>query len=114
MSTQWWRKTATELARHVRAGHVSSREIVESHLSRMNEVNPRLNAVVRRLDDSALAEADEADRRRARGESLGPLDGVPFTVKENIDVAGTPTTNSVPMLAEAFAHRDAQVVERIR
>lgn len=114
MSTQWWRKSATELARLVREGSVTSREIVESHLSRMNEVNPRLNAVVRRLDDSALAEADEADRRRARGESLGPLDGVPFTVKENIDVAGTPTTNSVPMLAEAFAHRDAPVVERMR
>lgn len=114
MTSEWWKKSATELARLVRDGKVTSREIVESHLARMDEVNPRLNAVVRRLDESALAEADTADRRRAAGDELGPLHGVPFTVKENIDVAGTPTTNSVPALADAVAPRDAPVVERMR
>jgi len=114
MSTDWWKKTATELARLVREGEVSSREVVEAHLARIDEVNPRLNAIVRRLDESALAAADRADARLATGEPVGALHGVPFTVKENIDLAGTPTTNSVPALADAIAPRDAPVVERMR
>jgi amidase len=80
----------------------------------MDEVNPHLNAVVRRLDDTARAAAAAADAAVADGSPLGPLHGVPFTVKENIDVAGTPTTSALVMYAEAIAGLDAPSVERMR
>src|SRR5215467_10058347 len=98
----------------VRGREVSSREVVQAHLDRVEAVNPHINAIVRRLPEQALAAADEADRLAADGTWLGPLHGVPFTVKENIDLAGTPTTQGVPALAEAVAPVDSPPVERLR
>jgi len=98
----------------IRDREVSSREVVQAHLDRVEAVNPRLNAIVRLLPDQALAAADLADRAVADGAGLGPLHGVPVTVKENIDLAGTPTTQGVPALAEAVAPVDAPQVERLR
>jgi amidase len=109
-----WRNGAVELATMIRDREVSSREVVQAHLDRAEAVNPHLNALVRLLPDEALAAADAADRAVADGGALGPLHGVPFTVKENIDLAGTPTTQSVPALAEAIAPVDAPHVERLR
>jgi amidase len=114
VSEELWRKSARELAGLIASGDVSSRQVVEAHLARIDAVNPRLNAIVRRLDDEALAAADRADAARRDGRTLGPLHGVPCTVKENIDLAGTPTTNAVPLLAEAVSGSDAPIVERIR
>jgi amidase len=114
MSDELWRHGATELAALIASGRVTSREVVDAHLGRIDQVNGAVNAVVRRMDEQAREAADDADRRRAAGEPLGPLHGVPFTVKENIDVAGTPTTSSVPALAEAISPTDAPVVERMR
>ena len=88
---EWWRKGAVELARAIAAGEVTSREVVESHLARIEQVNPAVNAVVRTMADTALAAADAADAAVRRGAPLGALHGVPCTVKENIDVAGLPT-----------------------
>ena len=73
-----------------------------------------LNAIVRVLADEARAAAEKADRRLAAGEMVGPLHGVPFTIKENIDMAGLPTTWGVPALAQAIVPMDAPVVERMR
>src|SRR5215471_5396639 len=98
----------------VRGREVSSREVVQAHLDRVEAVNPHLNAIVRLLPEQALAAADEADRLAADGTWLGPLHGVPFTVKENIDLAGTPTTQGSPALAEAISPVDAPPVERLR
>src|SRR5215831_1219581 len=98
----------------VRGREVSSREVVQAHLDRAEAINAHLNAIVRLLPEQALAAADEADRLAADGTWLGPLHGVPFTVKENIDVAGTPTTHGVRLLAEAVPPRDAPIVERMR
>ena len=110
-----WTRTALELATLIRQGHVSSREVVQAHLERIDAVNGYLNAIVHRLDETALAQADAADRLLAKGHNdVGSLHGVPFTVKENIDVAGTSTTSGIPALAHALAERDAPVVERIR
>ena len=114
MSNELWRKGALELAGMIARKEVSSREVVAAHLARIDEVNPRLNAIVRRLDTSALAAADEADKAVAAGARLGTFHGVPVTVKENIDLAGTPTTQSLLILADAVAPIDAPVVERIR
>src|SRR5215467_15246744 len=98
----------------VRGREVSSREVVQAHLDRVEAINSHLNAIVRLLPEQALAAADEADRLAADGTWLGPLHGVPFTVKENIDLAGTPTTQGVPALAGAVATVDAPQVERLR
>jgi amidase len=115
MADALWGRSATDLGRMIRSGEVSSVEVVEAHLGRIEAVNPTLNAVVLVLADQALEAAKAADQRRAAGEAdLGPLHGVPVTVKENIDVAGTPTTNGVPAFAEAIARVDAPLVERLR
>jgi len=109
-----WQTGATELAAMIRGREVSSREVIQAHLDRIEAVNPHVNAVVRLMSDQALAAADAADRAVADGIVLGPLHGVPFTVKENIDLAGTATTQGVPGLAEAVAPVDAPHVERMR
>ena len=72
----------------MRGGTISSREAVSACLARMNDVNPRLNAVTVDLGRDALAAADLADAAVARGEALGPLHGVPVAIKENVDQAG--------------------------
>ncbi len=112
--SELWQLGALELAARIRSGDASSRAVVEAHLDRIDAVNPHLNAVVRRLDDEALAAADAADAAVAAGDDLGPFHGVPITVKENIDLAGTPTTQGVAALADAIASSDAPSVERMR
>ncbi len=114
MSNELWRRGALELAGMIARKEVSSVEVVQAHLARIDDVNPKLNAVVRRLDQSALEAAAAADRAVAAGGPLGVFHGVPVTVKENIDLAGTPTTQAVVMLAEAVSPVDAPLVERVR
>jgi amidase len=105
---------AVQLAGMIASRELSSREAVEALLARIDEVNPRVNAFRVVLADEALAAADEADRRVAAGEALGPLHGVPFSVKENADVAGTATTSGISALTEALASRDAPGVAGLR
>ena len=112
--TEIWKLSATELAHRIADRQLSSTEVVEAHLARIDAVNPALNAIVRVLADDARAAAAAADRKLAAGESIGPLHGVPFTVKENIDMAGLPTTRGVPARAQAGVPADAPVVERMR
>jgi len=109
-----WNLSASELASKVASGETSALEVIENHLQRIELVNPEFNGIVNVLEDSALEAAKEVDRRRAAGETLGVLAGVPFTIKENIDVAGSATTNGVPALRHAVATRDAPVVQRLR
>lgn len=110
MSGELWSRSATDLARLIRKGDVSSVEVVESHLRRIEAVNPCVNAVTVVLGDSAL----EAARKADASPGAGPLHGVPFSVKENIDCTGSATTQGVPALAEAMPSRDAPVVERMK
>ncbi|HXQ11653.1 MAG TPA: amidase [Caulobacteraceae bacterium] len=109
-----WRLSAGELARKIAAKEVSSVEVIEAHLLRIEAVNPGLNAIVRLLAHEARAEARAADLRIAEGGPFGPLHGVPMTVKENIDMAGLPSTWGVRPLAGAVVPLDAPVVERMR
>jgi len=112
--TELWRLGARDLAAKIAAREVSSAQVVEAHLDRIALVNSKVNAVVRVLSDDARAAARKADEAVASGLPLGPLHGVPFTVKENIDVGGLPTTLGVPSLAQAIAPLDAPVVQRMR
>jgi amidase len=113
-ATELWRMGATELAEAIRSKHVSSQEVIEAHLRRIEAVNGSINAVVIVVAEQALKAAKTADHAVADGADLGPFHGVPFTVKENIDVAGTPTTQGFKALADAYPRRDAPVVERLK
>lgn len=112
--TELWQLGALDLAARIRSREVSSREVLEAHLARVEQCNPSLNAIVRVLADEALTAADAADAAVADGGELGRLHGVPCTVKENIDVVGTSTTQGVTALADAIASSDAPTVERLR
>jgi amidase len=107
-------KGARELARMIAAREVTSTDVIEAHLARIDEVNPDLNAVTVTLADDARSAAAAVDRAVAAGTRLGPLAGVPFTVKENIDVAGSATTWGVAALSEQIASTDAPAVARLR
>ena len=109
-----WSLSALELAQRVARRDVSCVEVIDAHLARIEAVNPHVNAVVKVLGDEARAAAVSADRQVAAGAPLGPLHGVPITVKENIDMAGLPTTWGVKALAEAVVPMDAPIVERMR
>ncbi|MFE6721645.1 amidase [Streptomyces albidoflavus] len=109
-----WRMTAAAQAEAVRGGQVSAAELVDSHLARVEAVNPRVNAVTQLLADRAREEAARLDRRRAAGEELGPLAGVPFTVKETTPVEGVPTTFGVERFRNLVAEADAPPVARLR
>jgi amidase len=109
-----WQHDATGLARLIRLGRVSAREATAACLARLHEVNPRLNAVVRVLEDEALAAADAADQARARGDALGPLHGVPVTTKVNVDQIGCPNDNGVVAFRDAIATEDSPVVANLR
>ena len=100
--TELWRMSATELGEMIRSRQVSCQEVIEEHLRRIEAVNGSINAVVIILAEQALETAKTADRAVAAGSDLGPFHGVPFTVKENIDVAGTPTTQGFKALANAY------------
>jgi amidase len=113
-ATELWRMSAAELAAAIKSRQVSSREVVTAHLDRIEEVNPAVNALTVVLGEQALDAAEAADRAVADGRDLGPLHGVPFTVKENIDLAGTATTVGMKALAKAFPTEDAPVVARLR
>ncbi|MCP4005816.1 MAG: hypothetical protein GY725_16620 [bacterium] len=105
-----YERNASELAGMIASGDVSSREVVEAHLERIDDVNPHVNAVTVVLRESALAAADRADASTANG----PLHGVPFTIKENIDCLDSATTNGVPAFENAFPMFDAPIVARMK
>jgi amidase len=111
--TALWGLGASELARTIRERRASSLEVVDAHLERIEAVNQKVNAITEVLAERARHAANEADRRLAAGERIGPLHGVPFTVKENIDLAGTPTTWGVVALKEAIPPIDAPQVANI-
>ncbi|SFN54987.1 amidase [Mycetocola miduiensis] len=112
--TQIWRRGAAELAAGICTGELSAREVVDAHLDRIAAVNGALNAVTLVLAEEAGAAADRADRAITDGNPLRPLHGVPFSVKENIDLAGSATTQGVPALASAIPSDDAPHVRRLR
>lgn len=109
-----WNWTAEELAHGIKTGLISSREAVMSSLNRIQEVNPRINALVEVSEKEALEAADEADRKVAEGGSLGPLHGVPVSIKVNIDQKGHATTNGVVDLQDNIALTDSPQVANLR
>ena len=110
MERELWRWAAVELAAAIRSRKISSREAVQSVLARLDAVNPSINAVTVILADQALAAADAADTRVKHGEAVGPLHGVPVTIKENIDQEGQATPNGIVAFKDVMAKSDSPPV----
>ena len=106
--------TAGAIAELVTTRQVSALEVVDAHLARIGDVNPELNAVVVRLDEASRDHARRIDRDLASGVTPGRLAGVPFTVKESIDVAGTPSSAGSSAHAARLATADSPLVQRMR
>ena len=109
-----WRWDAADIARAIRLGRVSAREVATDALARLAAANPAINAVVLPLEREALAAAEAVDAARARGEALGPLAGVPVTTKINADQRGLPTSNGVVAFRDLIAAEDSAVVANLR
>ena len=109
-----WRTGASELAAMIRKREVTSREVVDAHLQRIDATNDAINAVTVTLVESALAAADRADRELASGAEPPPLHGVPFTVKENIDLAGSSTTQGLVAMEHVDPGVDAPHIARLK
>jgi amidase len=106
--------SATTLARLIRDRQLSSEEVVQAHLQRIERINPRLNAVVQLAGEEALKDARAADAALANGLQRGALHGVPFTVKDWIDAAGLPCTGGDLAFRTRVPTEDATVVARMR
>lgn len=106
--------SAAELAHYIRLGEFSSVEVVEAFIEQIERVNPRLNAVVAPTFEQARLDAAKADSDRREGKPLGPLHGVPITVKECFDVKNTPTTLGLPSRHNHKAFADDVLVARLR
>ena len=109
-----WQVSACDLAERVAAGELSATAAVGASIDRMREMNPALNAVVDDCSAEALEEAARLDRQFERSGVVGPLHGVPVTIKENVDQEGWATTNGVEAFKDIIAPADAPVVANLK
>ena len=107
--------SATELANLMSTRDVSAREVMTAHLEQIERLNPRINAIVAKLDDEQCLElADAADRRAASGAVLPPLHGLPIAFKDLQPAVGFPYTRGSPIYKDAMPAEDSILVERLR
>jgi amidase len=109
-----WRLDISALTSLIRSKQVSTREVVETALSRLSAVNSHVNAVVEILTAEALSAADQADAHLAKGEALGPLHGVPVTTKINTDQRGCATSGGVVAYRDLIAREDSPSIANLR
>ena len=112
--TEIWQMGAAEIAQAVRQGALSATEVTKAHLARIAAVNPAINAIVQPCEAEALATAAQIDAARAQGQTLGPMAGVPVTIKVNVDQAGHATTNGLRLQQGLVAEADSPVVANLR
>lgn len=105
---------ASTLAEMIRSKQITSMEVVQAHLDRIETINPRINAIVTLMGEQALKDAALADKAVAAGKILGPLHGVPFSIKDAIDTAGVPTQGGSRIFAGRIPQKDATVVTRMK
>lgn len=109
-----WRLSAAGLAALVKSRKVSAREAAIAALSRLDAVNPKINAVIDHRPDEVLEQAAAVDAALAQGEDPGPLAGVPVTIKVNVDQEGFATTNGLKTQREVVARSNSPVVDNLR
>ena len=105
--------SAVSIRDAIKKREISSVEVVEAHLRRIEQVNPKLNAVVRICGDRAMEEARQADSKRSK-DALGPLHGVPITVKDSHDTEGIVSAAGTKGRAQFVPSKDSTVVSRMR
>ncbi|MEO6955369.1 MAG: amidase [Antricoccus sp.] len=105
---------ATQLVRELRSGTISSREATTAYLERIDQVNPKVNAVVTLVADQALKAADALDSRRAAGDDLGPLHGLPMVHKDTHNTAGVRTTFGSPLMKDNVPQQDDLIISRLK
>ena len=113
MSAHHW-LSATEIAQAFAAKTLTPRQLLIDLLTRIQALDPKLNAFIRLDADGAMADAVRADQEIAAGRSRGPLHGVPVGIKDIIDVSGLPTTGHSKILVDNIAKADAVVTRRLR
>ena len=106
--------SATRIAQAIRHKEISAEEVVQAHLDRIGQVNEALNAVVQLCADRALSEAKAADEALARGDSVGPLHGVPMTLKDSLDTEGIISTGGTKGRESFVPSEDSVVAARLR
>ncbi|MEJ5376353.1 MAG: amidase [bacterium] len=106
--------TACEMARLIRNREISALELMEAHLSQIEKINPRVNAVVTLVAEHALEAARDADIKSAKGEKTGPLHGLPVAHKDLVDTKGIRTTYGSPIFKDHVPAVDALIVERLK
>jgi Asp-tRNA(Asn)/Glu-tRNA(Gln) amidotransferase A subunit family amidase len=106
--------SASQIAKLVRTRKLSPVEVVKAHLARIEQVNPTINAFVQIEADHALGHASKAEAAVMRGEQLGPLYGVPISIKSSIDVAGMRCEAGTKLRTGHIASQDAPLVQRLR
>ena len=109
-----WRLTAQELVKKTICGDITAESAIKASIDRMQKINPVLNAVVMDLSELALERARQLDIDKARGKKLGPLHGLPVTIKINVDQANCPTSNGVTALKNDIAKADSPVVRNLQ
>ena len=114
MADHLWQMSACDLAEGIRQKRFSCLDAMTSVVGRIRARNPALNAIVYDYSEQALAEARRADADLAAGHPRGPLHGVPITIKENVDVTGTPTPNGIPAFERIIAPDDAPLVRSLK
>jgi amidase len=106
-------QSATAIARAIRDGETTARAALEHFLDRVDRLNPQVNAIIVDVREAARQRADAADAARASGAPLGPLHGVPMTIKESYQLAGTPTTFGIPAMRDNVTDTTALAVQRL-
>lgn len=105
---------ATALVQKIKSKQISSADLLEHFIARMEKYNPEINAIIVTQLEKARARSRQADEALARGEDWGPLHGLPMTVKESYDIEGLPTTRGNPLLKDNIASADAVACERLQ
>ena len=109
-----WQLSAVELSDKFRRGEISAREITTDVLARIEASNPSLNALVETFPEDALTQADVADKKRREGLELGALEGIPVSIKVNVDVEGLSNNNGIPAFKENIAPGDSPIVANLK
>jgi amidase len=109
-----WRLSAQDLAALIKSKKLSAKEAAQAALARLDAVNPKLNAVIDHRPADVLAQASAVDAAIGRGEEVGPLAGVPVTVKVNIDQQGFATTNGLKLQRDTIAKSNSPVIDNLR
>jgi amidase len=109
-----WRLSAADVAAAVKSKTVSAKQVASAALARLDAVNPKINAVVDHRPEDVLAQAGAIDAAIARNQEVGPLAGVPVTVKVNIDQEGFATTNGLKLQRDLIARSNSPVIDNLR